>query len=418
MSLSKAGRNPGHRQDAVQQTGTGTLREISLATACWHQPRLSAPSAVPNTFTPQTIKGPRHDPGYPEESLDAFENLLLLCGRHHAAVDQHESCYAVEELEDWKARQVAQSGTRLSVPESRQVFEQTIASRDRHRYTQEKPKAISAEITHADGHGLDDCTARQRDLRAMLALYVFNSEPVVIGRWPRETRIRPEHMSTITCYDSVVSPRHDHLVLVSHAPDNVIQYLEKNGHSPIPGLRPGAVEPTARGYRCYDFVHMPTGALLTVTSDKLGPDQDRVALARSHADAIAGADAELTPAERDVLKALPTMTAGAKRLLAGLAVRTNLANPDGTWYLGAWFDQDRRRLIGEGDHWDLEWFGGYPSAHDLVACLTDRMIGIAGISARFLGPPGYQLRLGTAHLTVRAWATDHTRSTGSSTAFE
>ena len=362
-------------------------------------------------------RGPRHDPTYPEESLDAFENVLLLCGSHHSAVDQHESVYTVEELEEWKARQVAQSGTQLSAPESRQVFEQTIASRDRHRYTQEKPRAISAGISHADGHGLDDCTARQRDLRAVLALYLFNTEPVVFGRWPRQTRIRPERMSTITCYDSVVSPRHDQLVLVSHAPDNVIQYFGRDGHSPIPGLRPGATERTARGCRCYDYVHMPSGALLTVTSDKLGPDQNRVALARSRADAIAAGDAELTPAEQDDAKALPRMTADAKRLLAGLAVRTNLANPDDTWYLGAWFDQERRRLIGEGDHWDLEWFGGYPSAHDLVECLTDRMIGIARVSARFLGPPGYQLTLGTAHLTIRAWATSQSRGGDVSTVF-
>ncbi|MEW2163597.1 hypothetical protein AB0912_11440 [Streptomyces sp. NPDC007084] len=71
-------------------------------------------------------KGPRHDPSYPKESLHSFENLLLLCGQHHPPVDQHESVYTVEELEEWKASQVAQTGTQLSSFESRQVIDQIL----------------------------------------------------------------------------------------------------------------------------------------------------------------------------------------------------------------------------------------------------------------------------------------------------
>jgi hypothetical protein len=71
-------------------------------------------------------KGPRHVPSYPKESLHSFENLLLLCGKHHPPVDQHESVYTVEELEQWKACQVAQTGTQLSTSESRQVIEQIL----------------------------------------------------------------------------------------------------------------------------------------------------------------------------------------------------------------------------------------------------------------------------------------------------
>ncbi|MDI3409273.1 hypothetical protein [Streptomyces cavernicola] len=52
--------------------------------------------------------GPRHVPDY--EPVNGFENLLLLCGKHHPPVDQHESIYSVEELEEWKAAQTAQSG--------------------------------------------------------------------------------------------------------------------------------------------------------------------------------------------------------------------------------------------------------------------------------------------------------------------
>lgn len=70
--------------------------------------------------------GPRHDPAYPKDLLNTFENLLLLCGVHHTPVDQHESSYSVDELLEWKAAQVAQEGTPLSASDSHQVFEQII----------------------------------------------------------------------------------------------------------------------------------------------------------------------------------------------------------------------------------------------------------------------------------------------------
>jgi hypothetical protein len=53
--------------------------------------------------------GPRHDPGYDIAKLNTDENLLLLCtGPHHDHVDKHEHAYPVEELLEWKKRQVAQ----------------------------------------------------------------------------------------------------------------------------------------------------------------------------------------------------------------------------------------------------------------------------------------------------------------------
>jgi len=54
--------------------------------------------------------GPRHDPEYPVDKVNEEENLLLLCGKHHPAVDQNESTFTTEELERWKAAQVAQAG--------------------------------------------------------------------------------------------------------------------------------------------------------------------------------------------------------------------------------------------------------------------------------------------------------------------
>lgn len=52
----------------------------------------------------ETPGGPRHDPSYAGD-INGSDNLLLLCGKHHRAVDRHESLYSVAELEGWKARQ-------------------------------------------------------------------------------------------------------------------------------------------------------------------------------------------------------------------------------------------------------------------------------------------------------------------------
>ncbi|MFJ8954913.1 hypothetical protein ACIRJL_10215 [Streptomyces sp. NPDC102383] len=55
--------------------------------------------------------GPRYDSSRTDDPLlDTFENLLLLCPKHHKIVDEHDSLYSVEELEDWKAGQIAQAG--------------------------------------------------------------------------------------------------------------------------------------------------------------------------------------------------------------------------------------------------------------------------------------------------------------------
>lgn len=53
--------------------------------------------------------GPRRDLTYAGD-LDGPDNLLLLCGTHHKAVDRHEASYSVEELEVWKQAQVASGG--------------------------------------------------------------------------------------------------------------------------------------------------------------------------------------------------------------------------------------------------------------------------------------------------------------------
>ena len=46
--------------------------------------------------------GPRGDPDYPKEKLDTYENLILLCGNHHAIVDKQPNTYRCEDLRAWK----------------------------------------------------------------------------------------------------------------------------------------------------------------------------------------------------------------------------------------------------------------------------------------------------------------------------
>jgi hypothetical protein len=68
----------------------------------------------------EKLDGPRHDPTYAGD-VNGAENLLLLCGKHHAPVDRHESSYPVEELQLWKAEQRAKAGggTPISGPDAR-----------------------------------------------------------------------------------------------------------------------------------------------------------------------------------------------------------------------------------------------------------------------------------------------------------
>ncbi len=47
--------------------------------------------------------GPRHDPSYPKEKLDSYENLILLCRVHHKLVDDQDSTFISEILLQMKS---------------------------------------------------------------------------------------------------------------------------------------------------------------------------------------------------------------------------------------------------------------------------------------------------------------------------
>ncbi len=46
--------------------------------------------------------GPRYDPSYPQEKLDAYENLILLCRVHHKTIDDQCESYTVDKLRQLK----------------------------------------------------------------------------------------------------------------------------------------------------------------------------------------------------------------------------------------------------------------------------------------------------------------------------
>lgn len=46
--------------------------------------------------------GPRHDSSYPQDKLDSYENLILLCRIHHKAVDDQAATYTADKLRQTK----------------------------------------------------------------------------------------------------------------------------------------------------------------------------------------------------------------------------------------------------------------------------------------------------------------------------
>lgn len=76
--------------------------------------------------------GPRFDAAYDPALINTGENLLLLCGKHHGAVDQNESIFTTEELVEWKVAQRAQAGgtvvTDLDLSNMMQTLESSLSA--------------------------------------------------------------------------------------------------------------------------------------------------------------------------------------------------------------------------------------------------------------------------------------------------
>ena len=63
--------------------------------------------------------GPRFDPNQSAEQRHGFENLILMCGRHHDVIDDDEEAHTVEYLHKLKAKH-EQSAIALSDDEAEQ----------------------------------------------------------------------------------------------------------------------------------------------------------------------------------------------------------------------------------------------------------------------------------------------------------
>ncbi len=48
------------------------------------------------------VDGPRGDPGFPEDRLNRYENLILLCRVHHKIIDDQPKSYPVVRLKEMK----------------------------------------------------------------------------------------------------------------------------------------------------------------------------------------------------------------------------------------------------------------------------------------------------------------------------
>lgn len=255
------------------------------------------------------------------------------------------------------------------------------------------------------GLGLDTCTASQRRLRALLALGLFNHGPT--SAWPRHVSL-----ADVTRYTLVASPRYDDLVITARAPYNVVCWLVGRTKLPqigLPGLR---VETSyEEGWR---LRHLPTGAFLTVTSNRHGRLQGPVTPDSNYA-RLWTTDVPLTAEEHAVLNALPPARADTETLLAALAVRLCVHAPDGSWDIGTWFDNstDRpsrahshhRRLSVEAAQCTLHWDSA-PHPEDLYTALTDPVIGLPGTIGQQT-PDGWRLHFNRALLTAHPAAYRH-----------
>ncbi|MFF1795407.1 hypothetical protein ACFVXQ_14520 [Kitasatospora sp. NPDC058263] len=244
--------------------------------------------------------------------------------------------------------------------------------------------------------GLDECTPAQAQLRALLALGWFNQG--ILAAPGFDWWLGP----TLN-YGTVLSPRYDHLVLIVSAAPNVADQLAAGPPwSGIPGMR---MERTL-GWKTVLLRHLPTGASLEITElgqpkapgltgDMWGPRR------------MLSMEQPVTRDEQDRLDMIPPMTEAARRLLAAVAIRSALRDPEGGWHVH-WCrntlnrpgrnGQPQRRLWGRGNLWCLEWLS-YPYPSDLIAAISHPVAGLAGVdiqqesSSWVLTYEGAQLRV-------------------------
>jgi len=270
----------------------------------------------------------------------------------------------------------------------------------------ERLRAAAAGISRGNRLGFDECTPAQTELRAMLALHLFNcgKQSALPGR---------SSAHFLTWYTIIMSPRYDDLVLISSAPENVCGYLvQEDGDqefNEIPGLR---LE--SRGAHIFSLKlrHMATGATMTVTDNRNGR-HGKATDPGQHWRQFATLDTPLTDTEKRFLAGLPQPYPDARHLLAALVARFSATDQRRRWALAQWYsdplrrpdapkhpwaDEISRRLAGDGDNWDLRW-DSHPRPEDIVGALTDPVTGLAGARASKAGGD-YVIAYRSARLAV------------------
>ncbi|MFF4298069.1 HNH endonuclease signature motif containing protein [Streptomyces vinaceus] len=85
-----------------------------------HRGQLSVTAEIAH-IRAESVGGPRYDAAF--EAVNKEENLLLMCPKHHVWIDDFEDDYPVDELLDWKRRQVAQGRSAgLTESQAEQIF--------------------------------------------------------------------------------------------------------------------------------------------------------------------------------------------------------------------------------------------------------------------------------------------------------
>lgn len=75
-----------------------------------HRGVWSLNAQIAHIRSPSPNDGPRYDASYPVHLHYADENVLLLCHQHHVWIDDHPDLYSVDELLDWREKQIRQEG--------------------------------------------------------------------------------------------------------------------------------------------------------------------------------------------------------------------------------------------------------------------------------------------------------------------
>jgi hypothetical protein len=274
-------------------------------------------------------------------------------------------------------------------------------------YTDETLRSALAGVAPDGSLGLDACSPAQAELRALLALHLFN-----VGA----ASMFPGHsfVFALSWYRITVSPRYHDLVLITDEPDNVISYMVRQAQDAyfgeLPGLRVESFDESVSGIR---LRHLPTGASITVTADENGHlGRTTTYPAEYRSGRFATLHVPMSTAEKDVLNRLvqPT-TPDVRTLLAALVARFSAVDAQGQWAIGLWYqdplrrpnslerpDRMSRRLWGNGEEWEMRW-NYHPRIEDISGALTDPVAGLQGAHVIRRGGD-HVISFGSARLTV------------------